>query len=45
MNHADHVALLRLGVHRRGPGAGWADLGAGDGAFTLALVDMVWAWS
>ena len=41
MNHADHVALLRAGVHRRGPGALWADLGAGDGAFTLALADLL----
>ncbi|HQF70790.1 MAG TPA: class I SAM-dependent methyltransferase [Promineifilum sp.] len=41
MNHDDHVALLREGVHRRGAGAVWADLGAGDGAFTLALADLL----
>jgi SAM-dependent methyltransferase len=41
MNHNDHVALLRPGV---GPPAGdaiWADVGAGDGAFTLALADLL----
>lgn len=39
MNHADHVNLLRNGV----PTAGgvWADLGAGGGAFTLALADLL----
>lgn len=39
MNHADHVNLLRQGV----PAAGgvWADLGAGSGAFTLALAELV----
>jgi ubiquinone/menaquinone biosynthesis C-methylase UbiE len=35
MNHTDHVDLLREGVP--GPGGVWADLGAGSGAFTLAL--------
>ena len=39
MNHADHVALLRAGVH--GGPAVWADLGAGRGAFTLALADLL----
>ena len=39
MDHADHVALLRGGVPHE-PGA-WADLGAGDGAFTLALADLL----
>ena len=39
MDYADHVALLRDGVpHERGT---WADLGAGDGAFTLALADLL----
>lgn len=38
MNHADHVLLLRGGVP--GPGV-WADLGAGAGAFTLALADLL----
>ncbi len=41
MNHDDHVALLRQGVHRRAAGAVWADLGAGEGAFTLALADLL----
>lgn len=39
MNHSDHVALIRDGVeaaHGR-----WADLGAGAGAFTLALADLL----
>src|SRR5689334_23293756 len=38
MDHADHVALLRPGVP---PGGSWADMGAGDGAFTLALADLL----
>jgi SAM-dependent methyltransferase len=39
VRHADLVALLRDGV----PSAGgrWADLGAGEGAFTLALADLL----
>jgi SAM-dependent methyltransferase len=38
VNHADLVGLLRDGV---GASAGkWADLGAGEGAFTLALADL-----
>jgi ubiquinone/menaquinone biosynthesis C-methylase UbiE len=39
MNHTDHVALLRSGVPK--PGGVWADLGAGSGAFTLALAELV----
>ena len=39
MDHADHVRLLREGVH--GGGATWADLGSGEGAFTLALADLL----
>lgn len=44
MNHADHVALLRGGVEgwpggRRPPA--WADMGAGSGAFTLALAELL----
>ncbi len=39
MNHADHVNLLRGGIDRAG--GAWADLGAGAGAFTLALADLV----
>jgi SAM-dependent methyltransferase len=38
MDHDDHVALLRPGVP---PGGSWADIGAGDGAFTLALADLL----
>lgn len=38
MDHADHVALLRPSVE---PGGTWADIGAGDGAFTLALADLL----
>lgn len=38
MDHADHVRLLRDGVTR---GGRWADLGAGTGAFTLALAELV----
>jgi SAM-dependent methyltransferase len=39
MNHDDHVRLLRDGVP---PGGGtWADLGSGEGAFTLALADLL----
>ena len=38
MDHADHIRLLREGVTRGGT---WADLGAGTGAFTLALAELV----
>jgi ubiquinone/menaquinone biosynthesis C-methylase UbiE len=38
VNHADHVALLRAAVE---PGGVWADMGAGSGAFTLALADLL----
>ena len=38
MDHADHVALLRAAVE---PGGTWADIGAGNGAFTLALADLL----
>lgn len=44
MDHTDHVALLREGVLIGGaasPGAAWADLGSGWGAFTLALADLL----
>jgi ubiquinone/menaquinone biosynthesis C-methylase UbiE len=40
VQHAEHVALLRDGVP---PGGVWADLGSGDGAFTLALADLLGA--
>lgn len=39
MDHADHVRLLRDGV--QGSGTVWADLGSGEGAFTLALADLL----
>ena len=39
MDHQDHVNLLRAGVP--GPGGVWADLGAGTGAFTLALAELL----
>jgi len=53
MDHADHVALIRAGVRpptAPDPGAAtaadaarpvWADIGAGEGAFTLALADLL----
>jgi ubiquinone/menaquinone biosynthesis C-methylase UbiE len=39
MNHRDHVTLLRKGIVQTG--GVWADLGAGDGAFTLALAELI----
>lgn len=39
MNHRDHVALLRPA--QLPAGGVWADLGSGDGAFTLALGELV----
>ncbi|MGH2407240.1 MAG: class I SAM-dependent methyltransferase [Candidatus Limnocylindrales bacterium] len=39
MDHRDHVRLIRDGV--AGVGPSWADLGAGTGAFTLALADLL----
>jgi ubiquinone/menaquinone biosynthesis C-methylase UbiE len=41
MQHADHVALIRDGV--LGAGHRWLELGAGEGAFTLALADVLGA--
>ena len=38
MNHSDHVGLLRAAVE---PGGTWADIGAGTGAFTLALAELL----
>jgi ubiquinone/menaquinone biosynthesis C-methylase UbiE len=38
MDRADLVALLQDGVTAKG--GRWADLGAGEGAFTLALADL-----
>lgn len=39
MDHADHVELLRDGIP--GTGGTWADFGAGSGAFTLALAELL----
>jgi SAM-dependent methyltransferase len=39
MNHADHLSLIRDGVAGAGPR--WLELGAGTGAFTLALLDLL----
>lgn len=39
MNHNNHVRLLQNGISR--PGGVWADLGAGEGAFTLALAELI----
>ena len=39
MDHTDHVALIREGV--KGAGPRWLELGAGEGAFTLALADVL----
>jgi ubiquinone/menaquinone biosynthesis C-methylase UbiE len=39
VDHADLVLLLRDGVDSRG--GRWADLGAGEGAFTTALADLL----
>ena len=39
MDHADHVALIRDGLDGAGPS--WLELGAGSGAFTLALLDVL----
>lgn len=39
MDHGDHVRLIRAGVEGGGPV--WADLGSGEGAFTLALADVL----
>lgn len=39
MDHSDHVNLLKPADLR--PGGTWADFGAGSGAFTLALRELV----
>jgi ubiquinone/menaquinone biosynthesis C-methylase UbiE len=39
MKHNDHVDLLRPA--NLGPGGVWADFGAGSGAFTLALRELI----
>jgi SAM-dependent methyltransferase len=40
VDHADHIGLLRDGVGDA-LGGTWADIGAGAGAFTLALADLL----
>lgn len=39
MEHADHVNLIRGGIPH--PGGVWADFGSGNGAFTLALAELI----
>jgi ubiquinone/menaquinone biosynthesis C-methylase UbiE len=39
LDHHDHVRLIKDGV--LGGGTTWADLGSGEGAFTLALADLL----
>jgi ubiquinone/menaquinone biosynthesis C-methylase UbiE len=39
VNHADHVGLIRAGIE--GAGHRWLELGSGEGAFTLALADLL----
>ncbi len=39
MDHRDHVNLVRRAISK--PGGVWADLGSGEGAFTLALRDLL----
>jgi SAM-dependent methyltransferase len=39
VDHNDHVGLIRAGVE--GAGRRWLELGAGEGAFTLALADVL----
>lgn len=39
MNHQDHVNLIKDGIPQTG--GTWADLGSGQGAFTLALAECI----
>ena len=43
MDHRDHVGPLAPGLdgEPHGPGVTWADIGAGGGAFTRALADLL----
>ncbi|HHX64259.1 MAG TPA: methyltransferase domain-containing protein [Chloroflexi bacterium] len=41
MKHEDHVRLLREGIEAPDPDGVWADFGSGQGAFTLALADLL----
>jgi ubiquinone/menaquinone biosynthesis C-methylase UbiE len=38
MTHSDHIALIQKAISL--PAGIWADLGSGEGAFTLALADL-----
>lgn len=40
MTHQEHVSLIEKGVVK-GSGGVWADFGSGEGAFTLALADLL----
>jgi SAM-dependent methyltransferase len=39
LNHSDHLDLIRGGI--ADPSGVWADFGSGEGAFTLALADLL----
>lgn len=39
MDHSDHLYLLKKGIPTQG--GTWAELGSGDGAFTLALAELL----
>ena len=41
MDHRDHVGLIRAGLTPELAGCRWLELGAGEGAFTLALADLL----
>ena len=41
MDHRDHVALIRSGLESGASGRRWLELGSGEGAFTLALADLL----
>ena len=39
MDHADHLKLLTKGIPK--PGGEWGEFGSGNGAFTLALAELI----
>jgi SAM-dependent methyltransferase len=41
MDHREHVGLIRAGLDPDATGRHWLELGAGEGAFTLALADLL----
>ncbi len=43
MNHRDHVGLIEPGLDPDATGRHWLELGTGEGAFTLALADLLGA--